>query len=64
MGCFVYVLLGTSRDVTFGPTAVMSLLTAEFCSAGMVEGDASLAIMMTLISGVIQILMGILNIGQ
>ena len=62
MGCFVYVFLGTSKDVTFGPTAVMSLLTAEFCS--FFENDASYAIMLTLISGVIQIVMGILNIGE
>ena len=61
MGVFVYLLLGTSPDVTFGPTAVMSLLTAEFCSE--VEDDARLAIMLTFICGVVQIIMGLLNIG-
>ena len=61
IGVFVYTFLGTSRDVTFGPTAVMSLLTAEFCSA--VEDDATMAITLTFICGIFQIVMGLLNIG-
>ena len=30
MGCFVYVFLGTAKDITFGPTAIMSLMVGEF----------------------------------
>ena len=30
MGCFVYFFLGTSRDVTLGPTAIMSLLVSFY----------------------------------
>lgn len=62
MGVLVYLFLGTSRDVTFGPTAVMSLLTAEFCSE--VSEDARIAIMLTFICGIVQIAMGLLNIGK
>ena len=30
MGCFVYCLMGTSRDITMGPTAIMSILVSEY----------------------------------
>ena len=30
MGCFIYCLMGTSKDITMGPTAIMSILTAEY----------------------------------
>ena len=28
MGCFIYAVFGTSKDITLGPTAILSLLTA------------------------------------
>lgn len=28
MGCFIYTVFGTSKDITLGPTAILSLLTA------------------------------------
>jgi len=59
MGCFVYVLLGTSKDVNIGPTAVMSLLTATFA-----RGSVMLAIVLSLCCGVIQIILGLLHIGN
>ena len=30
MGCFIYSLMGTSKDITMGPTAIMSILIAEY----------------------------------
>lgn len=27
MGCFVYLVFGSSKDVTVGPTAIMALLS-------------------------------------
>ena len=30
MGCFVYVFFGTAKDITFGPTAIMSLMVGSF----------------------------------
>lgn len=61
MGCFVYTLMGTSKDITLGPTAIMSLMTATF--ATMPNNDATLAVALTLISGVVQLAMGILKLG-
>lgn len=58
MGCFVYVLLGTSRDVNFGPTAVMSLLTAEFA-----HSIPALATLLAFVCGVIQVAMGVFSLG-
>ncbi|XP_053308825.1 sodium-independent sulfate anion transporter [Spea bombifrons] len=58
VGCFVYCLLGTSKDVTLGPTAIMSLLVSVYTS-----GDTSLAILLAFLSGCIQLAMGLLNFG-
>jgi sodium-independent sulfate anion transporter 11 len=60
MGCFIYCVLGTSKDITLGPTAIMSLMVAEF---GAAHGDPTIAIVLALGSGVIQVVMGLLNIG-
>jgi len=59
MGSFVYILLGTSKDVNIGPTAVMSLLTATFA-----QGSVMLAVVLSLCSGVVQIILGLLHIGK
>ncbi|KAM8945313.1 sodium-independent sulfate anion transporter [Pelodytes ibericus] len=58
VGCFVYCLLGTSKDVTLGPTAIMSLLVSIYTS-----GDIYLAILLSFLSGCIQLGMGLLNFG-
>lgn len=62
MGCFVYTLLGTSKDITLGPTAIMSLLTAAFATSP-VENDPTYAIILCLECGVVQLLMGVLHLG-
>jgi len=59
MGCFVYVLFGTSKDVNIGPTAVMSLMTATFA-----RGSVTLAIVLSFCCGVLQIILGLLHIGK
>lgn len=58
MGCFVYCLLGTSKDVTLGPTAIMSLLVCYYASQ-----DPIYAVLLTFLSGCIQLAMGILQLG-
>lgn len=62
MGCFIYCVLGTSKDITLGPTAIMSLMVAEFSHSW--PGDPSIAIVLALMCGIIQIAMGLLNIGE
>lgn len=65
MGVIVYMFFGTSKDVTLGPTAIMSLLTASIIgSTGEDNHDkVYLAILLTLFSGLVQFLLGILNLG-
>ncbi|XP_063816823.1 sodium-independent sulfate anion transporter [Pseudophryne corroboree] len=58
VGCFIYFLLGTSKDVTLGPTAIMSLLVSVYTS-----GNVSLAILLAFLSGCIQLAMGLLQLG-
>ncbi|XP_066560681.1 sodium-independent sulfate anion transporter isoform X2 [Amia ocellicauda] len=58
MGCFIYCIFGTSKDVTLGPTAIMSLLCASY-----IDGDPVYAVLLTFLSGVIQLSMAILQLG-
>ncbi|KAM4692391.1 sodium-independent sulfate anion transporter isoform 1-T2 [Rhinophrynus dorsalis] len=58
VGCFIYCFFGTSKDVTLGPTAIMSLLVFVYTS-----GDISLAILLAFLSGCIQLVMGLLHFG-
>ena len=66
MGCFVYTIFGTSKDVTLGPTAIMSLLTASKATNvnNPVDINVRNAIALTLLSGLVQFLMGMLNLGD
>uniref|UniRef100_A0AAZ3SS29 STAS domain-containing protein n=1 Tax=Oncorhynchus tshawytscha TaxID=74940 RepID=A0AAZ3SS29_ONCTS len=58
MGGFIYTFLGTSKDVTLGPTAIMSLLCASY-----VGGDPVRAVLLSLICGTIQTAMALLRLG-
>uniref|UniRef100_A0AAX7UAF1 STAS domain-containing protein n=1 Tax=Astatotilapia calliptera TaxID=8154 RepID=A0AAX7UAF1_ASTCA len=58
MGGFIYTFLGTSKDVTLGPTAIMSLL----CSS-VVGGQPHRAVLLSLLCGLIQAVMALLRLG-
>uniref|UniRef100_A0A672Q6Q8 Sodium-independent sulfate anion transporter-like n=1 Tax=Sinocyclocheilus grahami TaxID=75366 RepID=A0A672Q6Q8_SINGR len=58
MGGFIYCIFGTSKDITLGPTAIMSLL----CSA-YIGGDPVFAVVLTLLCGIIQAGMALLRLG-
>ncbi|XP_055096708.1 sodium-independent sulfate anion transporter isoform X4 [Symphalangus syndactylus] len=58
MGCFVYFFLGTSRDVTLGPTAIMSLLVSFYTFH-----EPAYAVLLAFLSGCIQLAMGVLRLG-
>lgn len=59
MGCFVYLLLGTSRDVTLGPTAIMSLLVSSYTFH-----EPAYAVLLAFLSGCIQLAMSFLGLGE
>lgn len=59
MGCFVYCLLGTAKDVTLGPTAIMSLLVSSYASH-----QPACAVLLAFLSGCIQLAMGLLRLGE
>lgn len=59
MGCFVYCFLGTAKDVTLGPTAIMSLLVSSYASHEPVH-----AVLLAFLSGCIQLAMGLLHLGE
>ncbi|KAJ8318582.1 hypothetical protein KUTeg_003673 [Tegillarca granosa] len=50
------------QDITLGPTAIMSLMTAAFASSP-VSNDPTYAILMCLMCGIIQFVMGLFNLG-
>uniref|UniRef100_A0A3Q1J159 Sodium-independent sulfate anion transporter n=1 Tax=Anabas testudineus TaxID=64144 RepID=A0A3Q1J159_ANATE len=58
MGGFIYTLLGTSKDVTLGPTAIMSLLCFS-----VVGGQPHRAVLLSLLCGLIQAVMALLRLG-
>lgn len=58
MGGFIYMLLGTSKDVTLGPTAIMSLLCFS-----VVGGQPHRAVLLSLLCGLVQAVMALLRLG-
>ncbi|XP_057242189.1 sodium-independent sulfate anion transporter, partial [Malurus melanocephalus] len=58
MGCFVYCFLGTAKDVTLGPTAIMSLLVSSYAFH-----EPVYAVLLAFLSGCIQLAMGLLHLG-
>ena len=59
MGVFVYTFFGTSKDVTIGPTAILSLITASYNVPHCVD----MAVVLSLYIGLILLLMGIFRLG-
>ncbi|XP_018407693.1 PREDICTED: sodium-independent sulfate anion transporter-like [Cyphomyrmex costatus] len=59
MGCFVYLIFGSSKDVTVGPTAIMSLMIQTYVS----NLGKDIAILVCFLSGVVITIMGVLHLG-
>ncbi|CAH2004594.1 unnamed protein product [Acanthoscelides obtectus] len=60
IGSFTYVFFGTIKEVSIGPTSLMSLLVFSYVRGGPVE----YVILLTFIAGCVEMLMGILNLGM
>ncbi|NWU89933.1 S2611 protein, partial [Upupa epops] len=58
MGCFVYCVLGTAKDVTLGPTAIMSLLVSSYAAR-----QPACAVLLAFLCGCVQLAMGLLHLG-
>jgi len=59
LGSYLYVVFGTIKEVSIGPTAVMSLLTYEFTHGLGIE----YIVLLTFLNGCIELIMGLLNLG-
>lgn len=55
----MYFFLGTSRDVTLGPTAVMSLLVSSYTAH-----EPAYAVLLAFLSGCVQLAMRFLGLGK
>ncbi|XP_037293830.1 sodium-independent sulfate anion transporter [Manduca sexta] len=59
VGTMLYVLLGTVKEVSIGPTSLMALLTLHVCRGLPVE----FVVLLTFLSGCVVLLMGLLRLG-
>lgn len=59
-GTMLYVVLGTVKEVSIGPTSLMALLTLHTCRGLPVE----FVVLLTFLSGLVVLLMGLLRLGQ
>lgn len=59
MGCFVYSLLGSCKDMAVGPTSILAMIVLPY----VMVGGAQYAILLAFFGGCLQLLAGILNLG-
>lgn len=60
MGAMVYVIFGSCKDITIGPTALMALMTHDY----VLGRNADFAILLAFLSGCLQLLMACLRLGK
>ena len=58
MGCFVYCIFGSSKDITIGPTAIMAIMTGVHAQYG-----PDYAVLLAFLSGIIILACGLLQLG-
>lgn len=59
MGSFLYVIFGSTKDVTVGPTAIMALMTQTY----VLNFGPDFAVLLTFLSGCIITFFGLLQLG-
>jgi len=63
LGCFVYCLLGSTKDVTIGPTAIMAIMTGEVFAGDKEPYGIYYAPLLTFFTGIIVFICGNLRLG-
>lgn len=58
--CFVYILVGSTQAITIGPTAIMAIMTLSYAQGKPPE----YAVLLCFVTGVITLLMGLLQLGK
>lgn len=58
LGCFIYIFLGSCKDIPMGPTAIASLLTFQTA-----RGSWQKAVLLSFLTGIIELLMGFFGLG-
>ncbi|XP_076169730.1 sodium-independent sulfate anion transporter isoform X2 [Ptiloglossa arizonensis] len=59
MGCFVYLVFGSCKDITVGPTAIMALLSQQH----VIRLGEDIAVFICFLSGCVILVMGLLHLG-
>ncbi|XP_055531292.1 sodium-independent sulfate anion transporter [Wyeomyia smithii] len=59
MGSLLYVIFGTVKEVSIGPTSLMALLTIQYTADKPIE----YAVMLAFLAGIIELLMGVFKLG-
>ncbi|KAG7209638.1 hypothetical protein KM043_011285 [Ampulex compressa] len=59
LGGFLYILFGTIKEVSIGPTSLMALLTLEYTRNMPVD----FVVLLCFIAGCVELMMGLLNLG-
>lgn len=60
MGPFVYAFLGSCKDLTIGPTAILALMIQPYVS----DYGPDMAVLITFLAGCIIFILGILHLGK
>ncbi|XP_057324101.1 sodium-independent sulfate anion transporter-like [Microplitis mediator] len=61
LGTFIYIFFGSCKDVPFGPSAIVSLLTYQ--TVAQLDSPVEHAILLCCLCGIIQLFMGIFGLG-
>lgn len=62
LGCFIYVIFGSCKDIPMGPTAIISLLTYQ--TVAHLNAPVPHAILLCFIAGVVELIMGLFGLGK
>jgi len=61
MSCFVYIFLGSCKEITIGPTAMMAIMTNPF----VVQNDnADFAVLLCFLAGCVMVVVASLRLGK